>query len=466
MSYADYIASRTWEILLVCLSAISMCMVMYNGYYLRSMDDALQLAVTVPVVLVYSLVLFTAAWNRQHLAVGTIASAVLAVAVVGASLALSTAADPLVDQEGSYMRMGLVLVVCTLAAFLLSRTIPGALVWFVASVFLCSVIQMLYQMNEYAFSFIAVISALVLVAYRSARKGLLTAETSTGTSATNSFIESALPVLGALAAGLVLWFGVIAPLAPGALDIKLITDYRRLPVIELKGIADINPIINTDLTTQKLRDGEYYTTDDLKEDANSSKQIAAKDKDRAQAVQAAQQSGENGGGSTSGTKEQPQQNQEDPTQSPVSYSDHFPWFLLRILAALLALAAVVGFFIWRRKRRIWRLERMLDASPRQQLEQIYLFCQSRMSRLGFPVAEGVTLNEYAANNVRGMESFDDEAGVSFRDVTKSYVECCAYGLREPTEEEIAQASAWYLGLWRGARYHLGRVRYFFKSFRL
>lgn len=466
MSYAEYMASRAWELLLVCLSTISMCMVMFNGYYLRAMDGLLQFAIAAPVALVFLLVLFFAAWDRKRLPLGIALSVVLAAAIVGASLLLSTAEDPLVDQEGSYLRMGVVIVVCTLAGFSLTRTIPGALVWFVACVFLCSVIQMLYQMNEYLFSFIAVISALILVAYRSARKGLVTAETSTRTSATNSFVESAIPVMGALAAALVLWFGVIAPLAPGALDIKLITDYRRLPIIELKGIADINPVLNTDLGTSKLRDGEYYTTDDLKEDANSNKQISARDKDRAQATQAAQQAGDNGGGSSSGVKQEASKEGDNATQSPQSYSDRLPRLLLKLLAVLLAISAVVGFFIWRRKHRVKRLEHMLDASPRDQLGQIYLFCQNRMARLGFPVAEGVTLSEYAANNARGMETFDDEAGVAFKDVTESYIECCAYGTREPSEEEIAQASAWYLGLWRGARYHLGRVRYFFKSFRL
>lgn len=465
MSYGTYMSKRIWELLLTFISALSMSMVGFNAFFLRDMPELTQLVIAAPVVAALLVALFTAAWDRKHLPLGIGLSVVLCFGVLAVAMSLSTGEDPWADAEGNYLYFAAVIIACSVACFCLTRTIAGGFTWVAVCTVLCAVVQGMYQMGEYLFSFAACAAALTMVAYRSASRGTLDVDVSTGSSSFRRFANSLLPVASALAAAVIVWFAVIAPLNPGTCDIKLITEYRRLPIVMLKGTADVIPQINKDLTTTQLQDGENYTTDDLKIDKKSDVTVPARSKSIA-AQQLSQSQGQSSAGGASGSHEKATNNLQEPEQTPQSYSSQFPWIIIFIIAALLLAVALFLFLRWWRKRRQERLRRLLAGTPKEQLSKTYLWLQGRMARLGFKVPPGQTLAEWARGNARSMDVFTEETGVSFETLTGAYVECCAYGTREPMEDEIVQASAFYMGFWKGARSYLGRVRYFFKSFRL
>lgn len=467
MSLSHYLASRIWEMLLVYMGALSMSMVCFNAFYLRQIDDV-QIFYAAPIVLVLVLACFVAARDRQHLAGGIVGVAALCMVTLFVSLAVSTGENPWADQAGNYLYFGAVVVVFSLLSFLLSRKTVGCVIWLVVCTVLCALVQAMYQMDEYLFSFLAVVTALVLVAYRNARRGALSAQVSQKSTPFSSFVYALIPTVFGLAAGLAVWFLVIAPLNPGTVPIVLLTEYRHLPTVVAKGIADIDPLINTDYTTNNLEEGQYFTTDDLVEDENSDVEVKARDKDEARsqsAVSESQGSGA-GGGATSGAHDTPDPESDDEEFERQGYSDTLPWVLLWALALALVAAAIVAFFLLRRRARLERLRELLAGSKAEQLSALYLFLLGKLGRIGFKMPEGQTMGEWSFGNARRMDIFTEESGVSFGTLTSAYAECCAYGRREPTDTEITQATAFYLSFWKAARAYLGNIRYFFKSFRL
>ena len=464
MSLANYFRSRILEMLLVFISALSLSMVCFNAFFLREID-ALQLPCAATAVLALVLVLFIAAWDRRHLAAGIGLSILVSAVILATCLTLSTG-DPLwADMTGNYLYFGAVVVVCTLGAFLLTRTIPGSFVWLVACAVLCSVVQAMYEMEETFFSLAACATALSMAAYRNSRKGVLGARVTGSASTLHSLISAVVPVACGLAAACVLWFAIISPLGPGTTPVYFLTEYRHLPVLEFRGLANEDPVVNTDYTTNNLTEGDYYTTDDLEVDEDSPVEVRAEDLDKNQQQQSSSASDVgDGGGSAAGAHESVNPDSDDEQFTPQAYSQIVPWIILWVILVLLLVAAVVAYFVLRRRARTARLQRLLAGGKKQQLSNLYLFCLGRLRRLGFKVPRGQTMTEWTRGNARRLDVFTEESGVPFEAVTAAYVECCAYGRREPTDDEIAAAAAWYLGFWKGAYSYLGRIRYFFKSF--
>ena len=472
MSVARFMRQRAGEILLVFVSAWAMAQVGFNAYYI----DGVQHTPLAPaLVALFVLELYLASYRRKSIALGFAFTAVLAAVVVGAAMVLSVnEGGPQVDEEGNYLYFALVIVVTSVACFLLTRTVAGCAVWFVAVAFLCSVVQAFYLFDEHVFSLAASSSALVLVVYRNFTRGMLGAQVLGKMNRPRAFAGALVPVAGALCLALVAWFAVIAPLNPGVLEVKLITDYRQYPVEELKGTVSERPVFDTSLTTDKLVDGERYTTDDLYTQKGADDKVDARAlKDLLQEQQqgnadAGEEDGEGNQGASSdaGMADDLDPNSIDPEFEAIDYSDEFPFVWIGIALLVLLAAGIAAYFVLRRRARRARLERLLDAQPKDQLSGVYLFCLERLGRLGFRVPEGTTLSEYARTSARSMDVLTAETGVPFETVTRSYVECSAYGGREVTDEDLVGAVAFYDGLWRGARSYLGNFRYFFRSFRL
>lgn len=465
MSFGSYLRQNAGEYLLLLLSVWSVAVAGFNAYFLDSLLGTLgygtRAAMALAVCAVLLFALYAAAYRRRRLVVGVIIYLLLLAALVGAALALSGGENVYEDAEGNYLYLALVMAFSVTGGFLLSRTLAGSALWFLAAAFTCTVVQAFYQTGEVAMSTAASLSALALIVHRNFRLGLASADVARRPSHVGNFLSAVLPVAATGALALVVWFVIIAPLEPPVVKITLITDYRQLPIEEYKGTADEHPVLNYDFTSDNLVEGFKYTTDDLKEDPNSEVIIDAASVLEQQLQQQVEQSAATGSGQHDALD--PESTEE--TFDAVSWSVVFPMIIVVLVVIVLIIAAIVAYFVGRRLWRRRRLARMLSSEPRNQVTSLYLFILNRLSRLGFRVPVGMTLAEYAANSARSMDMLTEETRVAFADLTRSY-EACAYGHFVPTEDDVVPFVAYYLAFWKAARTHLGTLKYFFKSFRL
>jgi ABC-type multidrug transport system fused ATPase/permease subunit len=463
MSLGTYLRQNTGEYLLLLLSVWSVSVVGFNAYFLDSLLDsagyAARAALALGVSAILLLALYAASYRRRRLVIGAIGYLLLLALLIGASLALSAGEDLYADTEGNYLYLALVMAVSATGGFLLTRTLGGSALWFLAAAFSCTVVQAFYQTGEVVLSVTASLSALALIVHRNFRLGLQNADVVRKASHSGTFVSSVTPVVASGALALLAWFVIIAPLDPSVMKITLITDYRQLPIEEFKGTADEHPTLSFELTSQELVEGFPYTTDDLKEDPNALVTIDAASVFEQQLQQQVEESAAAG----SGAHDVLDPDSEEETFDPLSWSVVFPMIIVAIVVTVLVILAIVAYFVGRRLWRRRRLRRMLAQSPRAQIESLYLFTLSRLARLGFKVPRGMTLSEYAKNSARSMDMLTEETRVAFSELTEGY-EAVSYGKCEPTEAEVVPFVAYYLGFWKAARTHLGNLRYFFKAF--
>lgn len=464
MSFAEYAKNSAGEALLVLISAWAMSTVGFNAFELDGIAT-LHPLIAFPLTLVLVAILYAAAYRRSRWLFGAVMFVATVAVMAAVAMMLSTAdAAPYEDIEGNYLYLVFVVMFSSAGCFLLARTLPGSAVWFVVACFFCAVVQAFYQSGELAFSFVVLVSSLALVIHRNFKRGRQESDVAAngGTSRGMAWLSAVAPVLVSAAAALCVWFGIIAPLNPGAFHITLVTDYKSMPIIELKGTGDFEPTMNTDYKTKNLADGKRYTTDDIKR-GEDGKEIPAKSLSESQLKQI---QGSSGSGQSSGSHDIPdEEEQEDPEYEAIAYSVVLPFIIIAIVVAALVVAGIVLFFVLRRRRRDERLIRMLAQEPSRQVSSIYLFLLSKLKMLGYDVPYGQTLTSFAKGRERSMDSLTLDTGVPFVALTDTYVRC-AYGAHEPTEDEIVPFVAYYRGFWKAARSRLGNFKYFFKSFRL
>ena len=462
MSRLDYLRSVLPELLILWVSSSCTCLASYHGFYIGEAGSS----PAGPVLcLALLLVLYVVAADRRRWLPGALGYLALCGAVVGACVALSTGdAAAQVDQEGSLLYFALVTVVVPTACFLLTRGLAGCLAWFAVTACACALLQAMYSYDEYLVSILASCSALAMLVARNSAKGRLSASQAAGSSPAADAVTAVAAVAASAAAGLLVWFAVLSPLGLPTVDAKVFTEYLRQPIEFVKGVADINPVYDTSRQSEDLVDGERTEVDDLYVDDSASDVIDARTL-RDQTPPSSEQSPEDQSqGESAGQSRSYDNDSLDEDFDLISWSELLPWVFVWIALAVLLAAAVVAYFVWRRRRRRSRLAWLLDAPPCEQVGGLYLFCMGRLGRLGFKIQPGQTPGEWSAGTARAMDVICTETGVSFQECTSIYSECCSYGMREPSEDDIAKLAAFYEGLWRGARRHLGPIRYFFKSF--
>ncbi|MCD8199685.1 MAG: DUF4129 domain-containing protein [Coriobacteriaceae bacterium] len=470
MTFASYMKGRIGEFLLVWLATSATAEVALNGFYLDEMLATVgwagRAAIVALICLILVFVLYAGTWRRSRLVAGIIAYLACCAVLIVVCLLLSTGENPYLDVEGNYFYFSLVVALAPALCFMLTRTLPGSAVWFVFSAFICAIMQALYESGELVASIVAVLAGLALIVHKNFGLGLERADVALASNPRRNFAVAAASCAAVVAAALAIWFAVIAPLNPDVLDIKLVTDYRRLPVEEYKGTSEQQPELNFDYTSQNLVDGFPYTTDEPKEDENSDVEVEVTSELEQQLRN--EIVGEQGGNSDAtggGTREVIDQNSLEQQWDAVSYSWQFPWVVVLIILITLVILAILAYFIGRRLLRRRRLDRLLAQDAASGIEGMYLYLLSRLGRLGFKVQPGSTLLEFASRSEARMDAITEETQVSFAALTEVYTSC-AYGHYEPTEDDTVAFTAFYLRFWKAARAYLGTIRYFFRSFRL
>lgn len=461
MSFPGYMKGLALEFVLVLACSWALSVVVMEGFWV---DSGLRFG-PVPVA-VEALVLvayYYAAWMRNRIYIGVGVVLVVVAGVVSVSMAMSTGQNVYDDVAENYLVAALCMVLSVSACFLLTRTLAGSAVSFIAVVVACALIQAFYEQGLLGYSLVAFLSALALVVWRNCMLSQLRADVLQRVSQPANFAFSVLPVLLCAGLALVVWFAFIAPLNPGILRLELIRDPRVADTVQVKGVGDARMEVDTSTTSDNLTDGEMFTTDKLKVDPLSYKEVPARSVPE-EALQDAD--ADQSGGSSSGNRETLNQASTERQYDAVSYSLAPVIAILLVVLALLLVAAIIAYFILRRRHRIKRLEGFLAGrTGSEQVRSIYLFLLPKMGRIGFSVPNGATLSSWSEASARNMEGLRDETKVPFDVLTKTYVRC-AYGCYEPSEDEVVPFVAFYEGFWKAARVHLGNLKYFFKSFRL
>ncbi|MGI6032754.1 MAG: hypothetical protein ACOX69_04995 [Coriobacteriales bacterium] len=463
MSFRAYLKSRIWEYLLVVLSTWGVAQTVYDVYFIPPELQYSPIPLIVAAVL--AAVLFIAAYRRDLFVKVGVVYAVLCVALVYAG-AQMTGQGWFSGSQANWFYGALCVVVSVTCGFLLTRSLPGAACWFIFSVFACVLVQFFYEQYEFALYLVVLVSSLALVIYRNAQQSAYRATVLRSVSFPGIFASALGAVLIAAGCAAAVWFGIIAPLNPQALELHLITEQRTQPIVYQRGVGDYSQEPDVSMKSKNLQDDdEKWTTDDLVVSDDATKRVpataAASQRSNSNDTSGSQSGSSQGGGTTSTY----QQNSDDNQFNPFSWD--LPDILFNILLILLAilLLAILGYFIGRRIWRKKRLERIMQKPRDQQVSDLYLFLLDRFGRLGFTVPAGATLSEYAVASEDSMRVITSESKTTMPVVTGTY-ESCTYGKVEPKEEDVAPLVAMYKSFWKGARKYLGNIKYFFKSFRL
>ena len=468
MKLADYLRSCIGEFVLLLLCTWSLEVLVMDGFYVSGELQFGPVPAIVSAVLL--LVMYLAAWRQRGLLVGAIATVVVVAVVIGGSLVMSGGPDPYADAYGNWFWAAVVCVAVTVAGFLLTRTLVGAGAWFVLCVFVAALVQMFFESQLLPFTLAVLFSSLSLLVFCNIRTGQTRVDSSSGTSNVAGLVAACAPVLVFVGVACVAWFAVIAPLNPGVLDVKLLTEYRKENIEQVRGVGSEQMQVNTDMTSDQLVEGDRFTTDDLKVDEDAETSIDAKAVEESSTPAETESNDEAGGsaaqGQTAGERETLERESLEERWSPESYTMHLAWLPFVLAGLGVLVLAVVTYFLVRRMLRRRRLERLLsEGGTREQVTGLYLFIMQDLGKLGFALPNGTTIIDHARNTRTRMETIRLETRVPFDMLTGIY-EKTAYGDYEPDEDEVAAFAAYYLRFWKAARKQLGSVRYFFRSFRL
>lgn len=447
-----YLKSALWDFVLVLAASLGMCYTLLNCFYVSPDLQYGPVPALVCAVVLLALFAGTSSKKAARVACPLIALLVVVSWVVGAALTPDGAF--LADFEGNYLIFAMCTTLSAVGCFLATRSQTGCALLFVAGAFIVGLVQFLYERFELAWALVFIAAALGCIVYRNYRKSLAESASLRKVSFVPGFAVAAAVAAVAVGLGCGIWFGLIAPLNPPAAEVKLLTEYRALETLRVKGVADIYQVPNLDMTSDQTNDGER-STDDIKESPEGRPYPATGNPMEEEQTDAP----DAGAGSNS---EGINLNVPDDLFDFLTYEQKV---LIGVLAALAVAGGIVAYFVGRRARRRRRLERIRALAPSQQVEAIYTFLMGRFARLGYRMAPGQTIADYAQANAATFEPFDAAAGVSFGDVTRDYAEA-VYGTVALGQDAADRAGAYYSSFWRACRVKLGSVRYFLKSFRL
>ena len=462
MSLAVYIRSIAGELVLLFFCVWALEMLVMDGFYVDASLQFGPLPALVSAVLLIAA--YAAAFKQRFLLAGGVIVGALVVGVIAAAMAFSGSADAYADVYGNLFWAAVVVVVVTMAGFLLTRTLGGAGFWFAGCVFVAALVQMLFRTGRLWLSLLVLFTSLALLVFRNFRIGQASVDSASGVSNLANFAVATVPLALLIGVACAVWFAIIAPMNPGVVDAHLITEYRKENVEQVRGVGNVQMEVDTSMTSDELVDGERFTTDDLKVDPNADKAVEAKAAQTAGTASQSELSDESGGAGSAGESagERDTLDRQSPERQfdPISYTEHRAPFQVLLIGLSLILLLLLAYFLVRRYRR-----RRRQGNPRDQMSEIYLFLVGKLARIGFPVPPGATLADYSHSTKARMETMRNETRVPFSYLTETYAKT-AYAAHEPSEEELAAFVAYYQHFWKAARKHLGNVRYFFKSFRL
>lgn len=448
MKYAGYVKSCVWEFILCVTMFSSLSYMIASGFHVPAgvQHDLLVLLCGTGLA---TAALFLASYDKKTIGISLIAffaAMVLLLIVIQSNASMRQVFS---DQETNPYLYFIILCLVSITGYLLSRTKLGNGIFFVAGMFIAALIQFLYESGHIWATLLFIISCGAMQIFKTYKNNALTTQTVKVDFARTFVISLILMALiVCISAGM--FYGIVKPLDPPARELKLITKYMSLEVLEKIGIASEVILTDPNRLTQDTDD----TTQTSRKEGDEQKDAPNESQDGKQEDQEKQQQQDN------------QANQLDPDQnSKVFYAIKYAaknvsplWWML--LPLLLLLAAVL-LKLWMRKH--W-LKKIKDRPPKEQINAFYHFYLKKFRQMGIKKLGEETPLEFAQRAKANLKKFV-VGSTEFQDLTAVFLKC-GYGNMEPTKTEYQRYLTFYQGFYPCCRRHLGKFKYILNFFRL
>ena len=441
-----YVKTSLIECVLCIVASTCLAYTACSGFYAtQGYQDATGIALTALICAALTCALFAVAYSRRTVLIGVPILVALVVGALVASVATSLVATPMEDVAGNRLYYALCTIVPCVAVFLLSRKKVGCIVLIVCGVALCAAVEYLYWYGHVASFLLFLVAAATLYVYRGYQASLLASESVR--LAFGSITLCALALAGvAVLAGVGLFAGVIAPLGPGNITVKLVTEHYRADELEVRGIGSNDDTLDEDEQTDESND-EVVESSEPDEAAPLEDEGAGENPfDMLSAADDDSLLGRIGSGLASFSLLVPEWG---------------PWALLAVLAALVAASIFLKKLLRRR-----RFERAWGKGGGEAMRELYLFFLDRFRRFKIPQPGTLTLTEYAAGFSETFRAFEQGAAApEFARLTDVYVGH-VYGDAPVSEADLALFKDYYERFYKRACGYVGRLRYCRMFFRV
>ena len=449
MGVFAYVKSIATEFAVLLVSAFCLSFTLANGFKAADGFEGLAL-VGGGVCVVLLAALYAAARSSRTLVPGSAAIAVATVAALVAAIAAGGGANVFEDASGNVLIVGVAAYLATLLAFVATRFRVGCAAYAVAGCIAIALIEFLFEAYLWAPAVAFPLAAIMLIVVRNYRIGLK------GTASKRvSFLATSLMALAAaLIAGLVaaaVFFLVVAPLNPPALEPKLLTEYLALEEIPRRGTNAELAVTNPDMTSALTNDSLVPSSEGDDRDKDTSQNQGAQDNPLTGSLQTF--------GSAIGY------NIESATEAFNVITYNVPWYgwILIVLAVAAVLALPWGVKLLLRRR---FYEKALQRPVRDYVVCIYERIVRDFERIGIQHTTMVTPYEFALACEREVADFaNNPSRTNFMTVTYVFVKA-GYASEALTAEELVSVHDFYRSFHKNCRAHLGTLKYLRKFFRL
>ena len=433
-SVVNYWKYYGWEALLTLLMSVTTIITFAQGFYIPdSAADSILLAVLFSAgVLVYC---FSGNYNRQTMILFSILFVFI---VVGMFLALRSKGTDIVDAKDSSTSIYIyyiAAIVIPALVFLLSRTRPGLAVLFLAGVYLYALNAFLnFETKPWCLVLFMLAS---IIMYLMRRYRIMIIRSRTKEPAFGQFAGStAGTVIVSVLLGTALFFGVIRPLAPPTMDLRVIAKYLSYQILEMIGV--------TQQYQQPDLNSESDMNNDQQKDTSQKEETEEKTDEETQAEEGNDLERLDTGS-----------NRDKEQRRAVSW-EHSPVLLAALIAAGIILA-IVSAFLLKLLRRKKQMERLQLGDARQQIVDTYRFCLGRFEKIGLSRPAQYTELEYADSCSDRLAPYLEDT-VSLEEMTDLFLEARYKGI-PVSEEDAARFAEIYPAFLRNYRRLHGNLRY-------
>lgn len=442
-----FVKNRIPETLLLLLATVGLYWTILYGFHT---SDAVRAN---PVVLILwpavLLVLLTAFSYSPKFVVGGAVTMVVG-CVVGLVIAGAvTGQNPLSDSYENPAFPFLLGFIIVVLSYLCTRKTPLCLLYCMAGCISCGLVQFLYLNSLWVQTTLFLLGSCGFYILKRQRARIPN-PAKEDVAGIEGVAVAALACVAALAASCIVFFFIVAPLNPPALQVKLFTEEYALEEVHVYGFQNVEHKINKDLSSSKAEESDNTTknesdnTNDVQQDPDQKGDLNKNNlqKEGTSSLDAG----------------------EEESMGLLRYLVDVPLWLLIPLAVIVLLAFVVGLRLVLRKRTLAKIERK---EPLQRVLAYQQFFDSRLKLLGHARPQVLTPLEFAYKHQDSMAQFEDgtPSGASYLHMAQASC-ACAYGARQPSKEDIACCRGLYGVFYKNVRHIVGFPKYLLYFFRM
>ena len=365
-------------------------------------------------------------YSRRTILIGVIVLAVAVVLII--VIAAANGASLFVDQEGNVYLRWFLMLLTALGVTLLSRFRAGAIVLFATGTFLIALIQFMYENNLVFCLLLFLCAAGMMIMYRTYINNVLhspTVQTAPGRALLASFVLCLL--VGAIGTGI--FYGIVRPLNPPSQDVKILTKYLSLEVMEKMGIANVRTI--HDMQKEASNQTKEKTTVDKASDLKDDSQEEAQD----------------------GQDQNAEANRRQEQEEWIKYSrEVLPWLIPLLIAAVIAAVIIIKILL---RKKQYNAFMALEKGTR--IPAMYKYFLRSLTFADVKKSPEETPFEFAKRAEPYLRDFAVD-GVGISELTESFV-TAKYGVRELSEKDEKNYETFYRALHVNLRKRMGNFRY-------